>query len=404
MSFLHEVRFKNFSMQGQLIRAATFEGYSDPDGFPSEEVGKVYEELAKHQVPLIIAGFVFPEKDGHAMQTAQGGLHCDEVIPYWAKVIAPAKALGAKMFVQISHAGRQTTAKKGKPCAPSAVRCTYFGSRPRALTVPEIDHIIDSYAQAAVRAKKAGFDGVQIHCAHGYLIHQFLSPHTNRRNDAFGGSPERRREFALRVVKSVKEAVGSEYPVILKLSVADDRAWTVQDAAACCVAFEQQGLVDAIELSYGTMEWALNIFRGGFPLELALKHNELFNKYHPFVIWLWRKFQLPKMKAMLKRFTSLYNLENALVIRRATSLPLILTGGIRNASDLNKVLESGFVAGSCSRPFVCEPDFLQKISNSDSARSACTNCNICAVMCDSGMPTRCHTHKWQPKSLEKASM
>jgi 2,4-dienoyl-CoA reductase-like NADH-dependent reductase (Old Yellow Enzyme family) len=387
----------HLSLKNRLVRAATFEGAGDRNGMPAAWLGEAYAELARNQVGLVLTGFAFPSVQGHAMQPTQCGIHDDATIPAWRAVTDQVHRAGGRIALQFTHAGRQTlSGVTGMPVvAPSAVKCTYFRQRPVELTEEQIMAIVEEYGEAARRARDAGFDAVQVHCAHGYLAHQFLSTHTNRRADQWGGSLPNRFRFARLALESIKQKCGDSFPVLVKLSVADDRGLTPEDSLATCRLFEQTGLVDAIELSYGTMEYAMNIFRGELPVRLVLKHNPLYKDYAPWLKWLWLRTGYPLLRRRFFPFSPNYNQAAAEPAARSLKVPLFLTGGLRSGEGIDSALDAGFAAVSLCRPFLREPDFGARLAADPKHRSLCVECNHCVVMCDSGAATRCYRIKRQ---------
>lgn len=378
-------------LANRIIRAATYEGMGTLKGVPTDHLRRMYGELAKNSVGLIITGFNHFCTEGRAMQPLQCGIESDEKIVAWKKITDEVHEYQSKIALQIAHTGRQTIAEAtgSRVWAPSPVRCTYFRSKPRALTEDKIIEIIHEFAHAALNAKNAGFDAVQIHAAHGYLIHQFFSLHTNRRKDRWGGPLANRTRFAIEVINKTRELCGPDFPILIKLSAGDDRGFTVEDSIAVAEILERECQLDGIEISYGTMEFALNIIRGGVPLKIALEHNPLFNRFPNWLKKAAMKLYYPYYMKKIKKFEQNYNLENGRQFITRIKIPLILTGGIRDKSQMEKMIQMGFSAISMSRPLLAEPDFAIKLKDNLKYQSRCTNCNLCTMYCDSYVPVKC---------------
>jgi 2,4-dienoyl-CoA reductase-like NADH-dependent reductase (Old Yellow Enzyme family) len=344
-------------------------------------------------VGTIVTGFAYVSRAGRAMQPLQCGIDADDKIGAWAAVVAAARRAspGVRIFLQIAHAGRQTipSATGGPVLAPSARRSPYFRSRPRAMREGDIAAAVDEFAAAAVRARRAGFDGVQIHAAHGYLIHQFLSPVTNRRRDRFGRD---RSAFLREVVTIVRERAGDRFPVLVKLSGADDDPGGLSPGSMPAVAGELVRLgVDAVEVSHGTMDLAMNIFRGGAPVDQAVRVNPLFRRLPRYRVALWRRVAWPRMRRRLRPLREAYNREAAREIRKRAGIPVILVGGNRRLSSMREVVESGDAdAIALARPLIREPDLVARFESGRATRARCVSCNLCAVLCDLAEPVRCH--------------
>lgn len=388
---LTPVTLGNLSLKNRLVRAATYEGMGTNEGVPTDLLKDMYCELAQNNVGLIISGFNHFCLEGRAMQPRQCGIDGEKKKTKWKEITDAVHHHDGKIILQLAHTGRQTinSATHSIIWAPSAVRCTYFRSKPKALTQQKIMEIIEDFAQNCLNAKDAGFDGVQIHAAHGYLIHQFFSPHTNRRKDQWGGSIENRARFCLELLKRCRALVGDEFPILLKLSAGDDRKLTHQQIIEIAQYLENQVKIDAIEISYGTMEFALNIIRGGIPLKIALEHNPLFNRFPNWLKKWVMKLYYPYYIKKILPFELNYNLVKAKDFLQVLKTPLILTGGIRQLEDMEEILQLGFKAISMSRPFLVEPDLVRKIERNQFIKSKCTNCNLCTMYCDSFEPIRC---------------
>lgn len=241
---------------------------------------------------------------------------------------------GAHLWMQISHAGRQSPKKVTRqPVAPSAVPLQRKSLRsifapPRALTPAEIEHLIEAFARTAAIAQAAGFKGVQIHSAHGYLCSEFLSPITNQRTDDWGGTPEKRRRFLLAVIAATRARVGADYPVGVKLNSADfQRGGFSEDESMAVVQALDEAGVDLIEISGGNYE---------NPAMLPAR---------------------PSTKAR-----EAYFLEYAEKVRAVSRVPLMLTGGFRTAPAMCEALESGTVdVVGLARPLCVQPDLAARL-------------------------------------------
>ncbi len=389
-----ELKLANITLPNRLVRSATYEGWGDADGFPRLELAGVYSELARGGVGTIITGFAYVTKAGRAMQPGQCGIDSDDKIAHWQTIVDAVRATGGncKQFMQIAHTGRQTRqeATGGVAVGASARPCSYFRQPTRGLDDAAILEIIRQFADAAFRAKEAGFDGVQVHAAHGYLIHQFLSPCTNNRTDRWAD----RGLLLEEIIRAIREKCGG-FPILVKLSAADDNTpgVLVEDTIETVRRIGKLG-VDAVEISYGTMERALNIIRGDAPLETVLRVNPMFGRMSGITKLIWKKLMLPAYRKTLIPFCENYNLESAVRIKQETGVPVIAVGGIRSQDSMIEMVENrGIDAVSLCRPLICEPDIPRKILAGEFTRSACVNCNLCTIYSDTNNPLRCYRKK-----------
>ncbi len=240
-------------VKNRLVMPPMVRDYADSKGFVTDRYLAHIESIAKGGVGTMIleASFIRPDGKGFAHQL---GIHTDEAIPGLRLLVRAAHKYGAAMGPQLYHAGRQTSQKTTgvQPLAPSPVADPTVNEVPRELKANEIKEIIKAYGAAAVRAKKAGCDFVEIHGAHGYLITQFLSPFSNKRNDEYGGTPEKRMKFALEVYESVRNAVGKDYPVLMRLSGEEmvPGGLTLKDTVKIAKDLEKAG-VNGLHISVG---------------------------------------------------------------------------------------------------------------------------------------------------------
>jgi 2,4-dienoyl-CoA reductase-like NADH-dependent reductase (Old Yellow Enzyme family) len=338
-------RIGTLTLPNRLIRSATAEDMATAEGRPTAQLKRLYRELASGGVGLMITGhmYVHPSGKAHAEMT---GIYSDELIPALAELADGVHQAGGRVVVQINHGGMQCSQDVVvETIAPSAVKAPYLKRAPREMTPGEIDSMIQAYGQAARRVKQAGFDGVQIHAAHGYLINQFLSPYINRRTDGWGGDLENRMRFLRAVCRVVREQVGREYPMLIKLGMVDgvEGGLTVEDGAGVVAALEEMGL-DGLEISGGI---------GGGRVRNVRKN----------------------VKDVADEAYFRYLAQRA---RPVTRLPIILVGGFRSRGVMEEVLTSGdadFI--SMSRPLICEPDLPNRLREGVQERSCCISANRC---------------------------
>ncbi len=340
-------QINGMTLRNRLVRSATWEGMCEEDGRPTDTLVGCYRDLARGGVGLLITGYTFVRPDGKQLP-GKMGIHTDDFAPQMKTLTHAVHDEGGSICVQLVHAGGQTdSAAIGcRPLAPSAVQVEQFPEVPRELSREDITALISAFAEAAGRAKEWGFDAVQLHGAHGYLINQFLSPLTNRRTDEYGGSLENRRRFLLEVYRAVRQVVGSKYPVMIKLNGSDflEGGLTVEDAVAAAKVLDDEG-IDAIEVSGGTPASG-----DENPIRIKIKN--------------------PEQEA--------YNLDLARQIKGAVKCPVMVVGGFRSYGVAEKTIaDDGLDYISFSRPFIREPDLANRWKSGDTAPAKCISCNGC---------------------------
>lgn len=335
------------TLANRLVRSATWEGMCAPDGRPTPKLISLYQELARGGVGLIVTGYTFVRPDGKQMP-GKMGIHTDDFGTEMRELTTAVHQEGGRICMQLVHAGGQTDSGTAgrRPLAPSAVAVPQFPEVPEAMTVAEVRAVVDAFAAGARRAREYGFDAVQLHGAHGYLINQFLSPLTNRRSDDYGGDIENRCRFLLEVYQGVRQAVGNDFPVLIKLNGTDFLAGGLEtdDAVAAARALEKAG-IDAIEVSGGTPA-------SGDQSPARQKINR------------------PEKEA--------YHLELARKLRSSVSCPLMLVGGVRSLGVAEAAVARGHVDYiSMARPLIREPDLPRRWQGDGRGPARCISCNGC---------------------------
>ncbi|HXL65333.1 MAG TPA: NADH:flavin oxidoreductase, partial [Xanthobacteraceae bacterium] len=207
-------------VKNRLIRAATSETMATASGEATDELVRLYSDLARGGAGLIITGHIYVEPRGQ-YEPRQLGLDRDERVAPLARVTDAVHRHGGRIFAELSHAGSQSLIPEIVPLAPSIVPNAIFARPPVEMTKADIGDVIAGFADAAARAQRAGFDGVHLHSGNGYLLSQFNSPFANRRDDHWGGDPQRRARFILEVYRAMRRATGVDFPVTARLGLAD---------------------------------------------------------------------------------------------------------------------------------------------------------------------------------------
>lgn len=334
-------------LANRIVRSATWEGMCDEKGCPTEKLYQCYVDLARGGVGLIITGYTYVSPEGKQLP-GKMGLYTDSFADAYRRMADSVHQAGGKICVQLVHAGGQTSSKVAgrQPLAPSAIEAAQFDEKPAAMTQADITRVVEDFGKAAGRAKAYGFDAVQLHAAHGYLINQFLSPHTNRRTDEYGGGISARCQFMVEILKMVRQSVGSDFPVLVKLNGADniDGGLTAEEAIYAARQLNELG-VDAIEVS------------GGTPASGPESPVRT-------------KIDAPEKEA--------YNLNQAMAIKKAVDCPVISVGGFRSYPVAEQaVANKGMDYISMARPFIREPALVRRWQKGDTRPARCISCNGC---------------------------
>ncbi len=335
------LQINRMSIKNRFVRSATVDNLGENQVVTGAQLN-FYRELARGEVGLIVSSGLFPSLDGWAAP-GQLGIHTDEMIPSLKKITDTVHANDGKIVAQLMHAGWF-----GNPglcglqtVGPSETVNPANNLKVRELSSDEVEEKVDEFVKAGARAAEAGFDGVQIHAAHGWLVSAFLSPVTNRRNDKWGGSASNRANFVIKITEGLRKVTGPDYPILIKLGIREyhPAGKSAEEGINSAKMFIEAGM-DAIEVSEGVEEIPFNHIRP--------------NRMTP------------------------YYVDECKKARDAISKPLILVGGMRNLSDMEKVVDEGVAdAISMCRPFIMDQHIVKKFRQGSSKKSLCTSCNKC---------------------------
>ena len=382
-------RLGRMELKNRLIHSATYECLADKDGTVTEELIRRYETLAKGGVGLIIPGYFCVHPRGKAV-AAMSGLYDDRFIPGVKRLVDAVHQADGRIAIQIAHGGRQSPKSiiGAAPLAPSGFgRDPVSMNKPQAASEEDIQEIIEAFAAAARRAVEAGADAVQLHAAHGYLLNEFLSPFFNRRRDRWGGSPENRFRLMREIISAVREQIGPDPALLVKMNVKDftPQPGVTPDLAATYAGWLAENGIDGLEISSGTY-YSFHMVRGDIPLDDMARP----------LAW-WMRFPAKMVfKRQIEpcRFVPLYHLPEAEAVKQALGdIPLILVGGVRTLEEMEQVLSEGradFL--SMSRPFIREPFLAKRLLEGKTDRAACVSCNNCFAAIFNELPLKCYVN------------
>lgn len=347
MSKLFEpTEINGMQLANRFVRSATYEAMAAEDGGCSPRLLAYMNALAEGGVGLIITSHAYVRADGQA-GPRQIGIYKDELMEGFREMTQEIHKRGARVAMQITHGGFFSNNKLTgqRSLAPSELE-NFGQSRSREMGVEEIKDLIDAYGEAARRVKEAQFDAVEIHAAHGYMMSQFLSPAFNQRSDEYGGSVENRARALLEVLRNVRAKVGPDYPVLIKMNCQDflPGGFELEDSIQVAFKVQEEG-IDAVELSGGTI---VSSDVGHCRAGITSEEKEAYFR------------------------------QEAKVFHEKVQLPLILVGGIRSFQLAERLLNEEYADYfSMSRPFIREPNLINRWASGDLRKAKCISDNQC---------------------------
>lgn len=336
------------ALKNRFIRSATWENMATEDGHMTDKLYRIYEELAQGGVGLIVTGYaniVAEEKPNAGMM----GIYNDSFINEYRKLTDKVHQYDAKIIMQIAYGGTKSTYNIGERqiFAPSAVPERGTQTLGQAMSKDDINYIIQAFADASLRAKQSGFDGVEIHAAHTYLINQFLSPYYNRREDEYGGDLNNRTRFLVEIIAKTRQLVGRDFSILIKLTASEffEGGLTFDETRLICKKLTKLG-VDAIIIS------------GNIHGKAKQMCGQSFDKYN------------------IQGEGYFYQYGD--VISREIDIPVITVGGLTDIDAIESIAEKTNIQYfALSRPLLSEPDLIKRWQQGDRRPASCESCSKC---------------------------
>lgn len=372
---------RSLILKNRFIKTATYEGMCD-NGRPTQQLIDFHARTAAGGIAMTTVAYGAVNPDGRTHED-QMYLHSGIAEPL-KELTETVHHAGGKASIQLTHCGFFSRNKeiRGKiPLGPSRILNTYgimsglaFS---KAMTKGEIRQTAIDFANAADFSRKAGFDAVEIHMGHGYLLSQFLTPCINKRKDNYGGSLENRKRFPLEVIAETRQAIGEDFPIIVKLNLSDGfkGGLLIEDSVEVAKALEQSG-VDALVLSGGyTSKTPFYLMRGEIPVWDMMKVEK--NFFQKMAIASFGRFIIRRYT-----FTENFFMPLALQVRKAVKMPLVYVGGVVSKSGIEEVMTENFDMIALGRALIHDPDFILKVKDGSIEKSDCNQCNKCVAEMD----------------------
>jgi 2,4-dienoyl-CoA reductase-like NADH-dependent reductase (Old Yellow Enzyme family) len=395
---LKPLRIGRLNVAGRLYKSATSETRATDDGYVTDELLEFYEPMVRAGTPLIVTGNLFVSLQAKSAGR-QAGIDTDDKKPGLRDWVQLAHSGGSLLVAQLNHGGRQMvrSSDPGKATvSASSVREPLYGTKPRPLRADEIPALVDTFAAAAARAQDVGFDGVQIHAAHGYLLSQFLTPHTNRRNDEYGGSPDNRMRLLREVFQAIRDRVGDDFPILLKMNGTDmlplRKGATTGELLRVAKVMADEG-IDAVEVSRGHYEsWpgmVLGHYKGFISGQIKEGSGTKMSRR--------RRMTMLALAPIIERAAERlapggegFNLPQAEQFTAHLDIPVICVGGFHTTKGMESAIETGRCeAVSAARAFIADPYLFKNVQTPTPGRPVCGYCNGCIARFG-GKPIDCY--------------
>jgi len=371
-------KLAGLELKNRLIRAGCFEGMCQ-GGQVTDELIEHHRRLAAGGVAMTTVAYCSVSADGRAFdhELWMRG----EIIPDLRRLTSAVHQEGGLASIQLGHSGFFTNRKVigRRPLGASAKWCLFMRSYCSEMTHSDIDEKVVDFTHAANMARSAGFDAVEIHAGHGYLLSQFLSPWTNRRRDAFGGSLQNRLKFPVKVIEKTRDILGSDFPILIKMNQVDGmkKGISIDESEFIAKAFEKAGASALVPSSGFTSRVPFLMLRGRLPVrEMSANQSNWVDRVG---LKMFGRLMVPEHP-----YSPLFQLGGACRIQKAVDIPVIYIGGVESRATVVKAIDSGFSFVQLGRATIQDPYFVKKLESGELEQSPCDHCNRCVAAMDAG--------------------
>jgi 2,4-dienoyl-CoA reductase-like NADH-dependent reductase (Old Yellow Enzyme family) len=363
----------DLELRNRTIRSGCFEGMC-PDATPGETLIEHHRKVAAGGIGMTTVAYCAASKDGVAFGHEMWMR--DDIIPILKRLTDAVHKEGAAASIQIGHCGffANKSVIGVTPIGPSRKFCLFRYSISRPMTEDDMKRVREDFGRTVKMAQEAGFDAVEIHAGHGYLLSQFLSPWTNSRKDQYGGSLENRLRFPASVIKHVREVVGPGYPILVKMNLEDgfDNGLTLDESIEVAKRFEAEGASALVPSCGFTARTSFYMMRGQVPiLKYVKSEKNLFTKTGMAMFGRLIVKEFP--------FKELFLFDQAKHIKDAVKIPVVCLGGVCSIDNMEKAMNEGFEFVQIGRATIRDPQFINKMQSGELTASDCDHCNRCVA-------------------------
>jgi 2,4-dienoyl-CoA reductase-like NADH-dependent reductase (Old Yellow Enzyme family) len=371
-------RLGSLPLRNRVIKTAAFEGMC-PGGMPTKALQEQQRRLAQGGVAMTTVAYCSVSADGRSYPT-QIWMR-PEIVPQLGSLCAAVHGEGAAASIQLGHCGyfANKHVVGGRPLGPSKIFNTYGLTFAQPMTEEHIARVIEDFAKAAQLAREAGFDAIELHAGHGYLLSQFLSPYTNRRRDRWGETLENRARLTFEVLRATRGAVGSDMPILVKINMRDGFSAGLQlDEALKLARWLEAAGADALVLSGGFVsKTPFYMLRGDVPVKPMVKVQKSWHIKLGLTLF-------GRLLVQRYAYQPAFFRDDARAFRAAVRMPLVMVGGLNSRAIIEEVLAEGFDLVALGRPLIYDPDFVLKLERGELDTSGCEPCNECIAEMDRG--------------------
>lgn len=369
-------KIAGLELRNRVIRAGCFEGMC-PDGCVSDALIEHHRAVAAGGAAMTTVAYCSVSADGRAYGHEMWMR--DDIVPDLKRLTDAVHKEGAACSVQLGHCGyfASKSAIGQRPIGASRKFCLFRLSFPRVMNEGDMIRVREDFGKAAKSAIKAGFDAVEIHSGHGYLLSQFLSPYTNKRKDQYGGSLENRMQFPVSVVQQVRDVIGPDFPILVKMNSTDGirGALNVEEAVEVAKAFETAGASALVPSCGFTSKTPFMMLRGHRPIWMMARNRA--NPLETIGLILFGRFMVQEYK-----YEDMFLLENSRKVLEAVNIPVVYVGGVCSIDNMQTAMNDGFEFVEVGRAIIKDPDIINKMQKGEIDASDCDHCNRCVAAMD----------------------